>query len=74
MIIRCLFFEFITRQTLVQLKEGEGEFDVLMKLFRVLGYPGVELHDCCECRMIVQSLKILLTSRLLVIVSNIIVN
>ncbi|KAK8801277.1 CDK kinase [Blastocystis sp. subtype 4] len=39
----CLFYEFITRQTLVQLKEGEGEFDVLMKLFRVLGYPG---DDC----------------------------
>ena len=74
MIYRCLLYDFISGQTLVQLKQGEGVFDVLMKLFRVLGYPGVELHDCCECRMIVQSLKILLTSRLLVIVSNIIVN
>lgn len=41
----CLFYEFITRQTLIQLKEGEGEFDVLMKLFRVLGYPGVRSSE-----------------------------
>ena len=74
MTIRCLFYEFITRQTLVQLKEGEGEFDVLMKLFRILGYPGVELHNCCECRMIVQSLKILLTNRPLGTVNSITVN
>lgn len=38
---RCLFYEFITRETLVQCKQGECEYDVLIKLFKILGYPGV---------------------------------
>lgn len=71
---RCLFYEFITRQTLIQLKEGECEFDVLMKLFRVLGYPGVELIKLYECRMIVPSSRILLISHPLQTASNITVN
>lgn len=41
--IRCLFYEFITRETLVQCKQGECEYDVLIKLFKILGYPGVSL-------------------------------
>lgn len=54
---RCLFYEFVTRETLVQLKEGEGEFDVLMKLFRVVGYPGVEEWKRVKGRMIVPCSK-----------------
>lgn len=41
----------------MQLKEGEGEFDVLMKLFRVLGYPGVGELIGMEHRTIVPAFK-----------------
>lgn len=40
---RCLFYEFITRETLIKCNQGDNESDVLVKLFRVLGYPGVWL-------------------------------
>lgn len=42
---RCLFYEFITRETLIQCKQGECEYDILIKLFKVLGYPGVVFFD-----------------------------
>lgn len=31
------------REPIIQCKQGDCEFDVLVKLFRLLGYPGVVL-------------------------------
>lgn len=38
---RCIFYEFVMREPIVQCKQGDCEFDVLAKLFRLLGFPGV---------------------------------
>ncbi|CBK23007.2 uncharacterized protein [Blastocystis hominis] len=41
--MRCIFYEFVMREPIVQCKQGDCEFDVLAKLFRLLGFPG---DDC----------------------------
>ncbi|KAK8830294.1 hypothetical protein WA577_005982 [Blastocystis sp. JDR] len=42
--VGCLFYEFITRETLITCNQGDNESSVLVKLFRVLGYPGDDFY------------------------------